>query len=90
MYGQLIFYRESKVIQWSKEKIIFWTNHAGTTAIYRQEKGKIQMKFDSYLTGHKQIISKRDMHLNIKVKTIKPIGQIIEENVYDFETERFF
>ena len=80
MYGQLIFDKAAKSIQWKKDSLF---NKWVWTATCRR------MKLDHFLTLYTKINSKWIKDLNVRLETIKTVEKKAGNNLFDLGRSNF-
>ena len=82
-YGQLIFDKARKNIQWNKDSLFskwFWENWTATSR---------RMNLDHFLTPHTKINSKWMKDLNVRQEAIKILEEKAGKNLYDLAHSNF-
>ncbi|KAF0880504.1 LORF2 protein, partial [Crocuta crocuta] len=79
-YGQLIFDKAGKNIQWNKDKTFSLANWTVTCR---------RMSLDHFLTPYTKINSKWKKNLNVRQETIKIIEEKTGSNLFDHGLSNF-
>ena len=83
MYGQLIFHKAGKSIQWKKESLVSkWCWENGTATCRR-------MKLDPFATPYTKINPKWMKDLNVRQETIKALEEKTGNNLFDLSHSNF-
>ena len=82
MYGQLIFDKTGKSIQWGEKQSSKWCWENRTATCRR-------MKLDHFLTPYTKINSKWMKDLNVRQKTIKTLEEKAGNNLFDLNHSNF-
>ena len=82
-YGQLIFDKAGKTIQWNKDSLFskwFWENWTATCR---------RMNLDHFLTPYTEINSKWMKELNVRQEAIKILKEKAGKNLFDLARNNF-
>ena len=81
MYGQLIFYKAGKSIQWKKDSKWCWEKWTATCR---------RVKLDHFLTPYTKINSKWIKDLNVRQETIKTLEENAGKDLSDVSRSNLF
>ncbi|KAF0886737.1 LORF2 protein, partial [Crocuta crocuta] len=83
MYGQLIFDKDGKSIQWKKDSLCSKLSWKNWTATCRR------MKMDHFLTPYTKINSKWMKDLNVRQESIKTLEKKTGNSLFDLSHSNF-